>query len=90
MEALFTRAGGAELRQRIDGMTNPEYQRLLRSDATELRRRLPGAGPGADRITDLISGIDDATLVEAVANLGGHDLAALDNAFTEIDDTPRS
>ena len=87
LEELFTRPGGPDLRQRIDVMTNPEYQRLLRCDAEELRHRLPGDGPAAAMITDLLGGIDDATLVEAIANLGGHDLAALDDAFDAIDDT---
>ncbi|GHE89916.1 pyruvate dehydrogenase E1 component [Amycolatopsis deserti] len=87
LEELFTRPGGTELRQRIDAMTNPEYQRLLRCDATELRRRLPGEGPGAKAIAALVAGLDDTALVEAIANLGGHDVTALDQAFGEIDDT---
>lgn len=87
LEELFTRPGGAELRQRIDTMTNPEYQRLLRCDATELRRRLPGEGPSSKAIAELVAGLDDTTLVDAIANLGGHDLAALDRALGAIDDT---
>ncbi|WP_067828101.1 transketolase-like TK C-terminal-containing protein [Actinomadura kijaniata] len=84
---LFERPGGAELRGRIDAMPNPEYQRLLRCDAAQLRERLPGRGPGAAAIAGLVAGVDDATLLEAVANLGGHDLEALDEAFSAIDDT---
>ncbi|WP_233574021.1 transketolase-like TK C-terminal-containing protein [Amycolatopsis panacis] len=87
LERLFTRPGGTELRQRIDEMTNPEYQRLLRCDGQELRQRLPGAGPGAPRIAELVAGLDDDMLAEAVTNLGGHDLGALDTAFEGIDDT---
>jgi pyruvate dehydrogenase E1 component len=83
---LFTRSGGAALRQRIDSMTNPEYQRLLRCDADELRRRLPGDGPGSEQIAGLIGELDEDTLLAAIANLGGHDLAALDEAFAAIDD----
>ena len=51
LEALFERAGGAELRERIDEMPNEEYQRLLRAPAAELRERLPGrsARAGAAR-----------------------------------------
>ena len=30
LEELFARPGGEALRQRIDAMPNPEYQRLLR------------------------------------------------------------
>jgi pyruvate dehydrogenase E1 component len=84
LEELFTRPGGDELRARIDDMPNPEYQRLLRCTAVELRDRLPG---GSAAITGLISGLDDQTLTEAVRNLGGHDLAALDHAYASIDDT---
>ena len=33
LDELFERPGGPELRKRIDGMPNEEYQRLLRADA---------------------------------------------------------
>jgi pyruvate dehydrogenase E1 component len=46
LEELLARPGGGALRARIDAMPNAEYQRLLRCPATELRKRLPGAGPG--------------------------------------------
>ena len=59
------------LRARIDAMPNEEYQRLLRADARELRERLEvGVLPG-----------DDAELLAAFRDLGGHDLAALIAAF---------
>ncbi|MBP2472956.1 pyruvate dehydrogenase E1 component [Crossiella equi] len=87
LEELFTRPGGAELRTRIDTMDNPEYQRLLRCDAAQLRTRLPGGGPGRDAVAALVAELDDTTLLAALANLGGHDLAALDQAFQAIDDT---
>jgi len=85
LEELFTRPGGEELRRRIDTMPNPEYQRLLRCDAEQLRRRLPD-GPGADHIRALVDHVEDAALLDAMANLGGHDLEALDAAFSSIDD----
>jgi pyruvate dehydrogenase E1 component len=84
LEELFTRPGGSELRARIDRMPNPEYQRLLRCAPDQLRERLPG---GSMPIAGLISGLDDQTLTEAIRNLGGHDLAALDQAYASIDDT---
>ncbi|GAA4880209.1 transketolase-like TK C-terminal-containing protein [Saccharopolyspora cebuensis] len=85
LEELFARPGGAELRDRIDGMSNPEYQRLLRCSAAELRERLPGAdGTGIARV---LSDVDDDALLAAIRNLGGHDLDALDGAFRAIDDT---
>lgn len=87
LETLFTRDGGPALRRRILEMPNPEYQRLLRCNAAELRSRLPGDGPDAAAIGELISGLDDDALVKAIANLGGHDLEALREAFAQIDDS---
>src|SRR3712207_1401296 len=87
LEELFARPGGAALRHRIDAMSNPEYQRLLRHDPADLRRLLPGEGPGAAEIAGLIADLPDADLRAAVRNLGGHDPAALRAAFAQIDDT---
>ncbi|MGY1714663.1 transketolase-like TK C-terminal-containing protein [Geodermatophilus sp. SYSU D01106] len=87
LEELYTRPGGPELRDRIDGMSNAEYQRLLRRTAEEVRRELPGEGPGAAAIAGLVDGVADADLLAAVRNLGGHDLSALRTAFAQIDDT---
>ncbi|WP_415939728.1 transketolase-like TK C-terminal-containing protein [Streptomyces sp. 039-1] len=86
LEELFERPGGAALRVRIDEMSNPEYQRLLRCTADQLRERLPGEGPEASVIGDLLAETDDDTLMKAVRNLGGHDLSALDAALSDVDD----
>ena len=50
-------------------MTNPEYQRLLRCSATQLRERLPGSGPGSDKIAALLDGLEllEPGLVHAAA-----------------------
>ncbi|GAA0964080.1 transketolase-like TK C-terminal-containing protein [Actinocorallia libanotica] len=87
LEELLGLPGGEALRRRIDEMPNAEYQRLLRCDVAELRRRLPGTGPDVGRIAELIGGVEDAALKHALANLGGHDFGALDEAFSAIDDT---
>lgn len=87
LENLFALDGGDALRRRIVEMSNPEYQRLLRCTAGELRVRLPGANDDSAAITTLIATVDDATLVAAVRNLGGHDLGALRDAYAQIDDT---
>lgn len=87
LQELFSRPGGDELRHRIDTMPNPEYQRLLRCGASELRRRLPGTGPDSGRIADLAAQLDDEELLAAIADLAGHDLDALDEAFSTIDDS---
>jgi pyruvate dehydrogenase E1 component len=87
LESLFAQPGGQALRTRILDMPNPEYQRLLRCSADEVRTRLPGNGAGSAEIAALIGGLDDTTLIAAVRNLGGHDLSALAAAYREIDDT---
>ena len=87
LESLFTRPGGQAMRRRIVDMENPEYQRLLRCDPQQIRTRLPGDGPDAAEIAALIATLDDATLIAAIRNLGGHDLAAMIEAYRQIDDT---
>jgi len=87
LESLMMRPGGDALRRRIVDMSNPEYQRLLRCTAQEVRERLPGADDAENAIANLIAGIDDATLLAAIRNLGGHDIAALREAYAAIDDT---
>jgi len=81
---LFARPGGQALRDRIDSMPNPEYQRLLRCDPEELRRRLPA---GNESLAALVAGLDDHLLLRAIRNLGGHDLSSLGEAYEAIDDT---
>jgi pyruvate dehydrogenase E1 component len=87
LERLFAQPDGQALRDRIDGMPNPEYQRLLRYTPAEARGRLAGAGPGAAAIGRLLGAVSDETLRGAIRNLGGHDLQALADAFAAIDDT---
>ena len=57
LEELFTRPGGPALRARIDEMSNPEYQRLLRCTDAQLRERLPGDDPA---VRALVDSLDDA------------------------------
>ena len=87
LRSLFVKPGGDALRERIVQMPNPEYQRLLRCSSDELRERLPGNGPHSGEIAALIAPLDEATLTAAIRNLGGHDLAALVQAYRDIDDT---
>lgn len=86
LQRVFAMPGGAELRARILGMPNAEYQRLLRCTAAELRHRLPGADPSASAIRMLLDGIGDDELTATIRNLGGHDLGSLREAFAQIDD----
>ncbi|QCD54224.1 transketolase-like TK C-terminal-containing protein [Streptomyces hawaiiensis] len=83
LEETFQRPGGEALRARLDTMSNPEYQRLLRCDVDELRTRLPDS----DILRSLVDGLTDDVLLEALGSLGGHDLTALRQAFHDIDET---
>ncbi|MEA2213413.1 MAG: pyruvate dehydrogenase component [Solirubrobacteraceae bacterium] len=87
LRELFARPGGEALRQRIDGMSNPEYQRLLRADPDTLRERLPGEGTGAGDVRRLVTDLDDRALGQAIRDLGGHDLSDLLGAFAQADRT---
>jgi pyruvate dehydrogenase E1 component len=82
LDELFERPGGPELRKRIDGMPNEEYQRLLRAEPEELRERLPGRGR---KLAKLVAGLDDGELRAALRDLGGHDPGKLIEAYRAID-----
>jgi pyruvate dehydrogenase E1 component len=85
LEEVYARDGGEALRRRIDGMTNAEYQRLLRAPAGELRERIPGDGPGRSDVARVVEDLEDDELTAAVRDLGGHDLGRLLDAFAEAD-----
>lgn len=85
LRSLFKRDGGEDLRQRIDEMSNAEYQRLLRASADELRHRLPGDGKQRPGISRLLTDLEDGELFAAIRDLGGHDIATLLEAFREAD-----
>ncbi|HWQ13002.1 MAG TPA: 1-deoxy-D-xylulose-5-phosphate synthase N-terminal domain-containing protein [Roseiflexaceae bacterium] len=78
LQARFARPGGAELRRRIDEMSNEEYQALIRLPGAELRARL-AAAPGYDAaaLAAALAETPDAALPGVIANLGGHDLQEL-------------
>lgn len=87
LEQMFARPGGEALRNRILTMPNAEYQRLLRCSGEELRSRLPGDGLHAAGVATVIADVDDATLLQAIGNLGGHDITALQDAYAQVDDS---
>ena len=80
LQELFARPDGSQLRDRLDGMGNEEYQFLLRSPVASLRERL---GPAAAVLRDL----DDEQVRSALRDLGGHDLHELGTAFRQVDNT---
>ena len=81
LEALFARPAGDGLRRRIDDMSNDEYQSLLRlDDPATLAAQLTG---GDAALARLIAEVSPDGLHSVVADLGGHDLARLVEAFRE-------
>jgi pyruvate dehydrogenase E1 component len=93
LQAVFDKRGGERLRERLQTMTNTEYQRLLRLPSGAVRKALVAtAAGGIDRTLDrLLSDTNDPALAELVADVGGHDLRllveALDSAG-QVSDRP--
>lgn len=83
LEAIFARPGGERLRERIDLMSNDEYQSLLRTSEPELlmsRLCHPGGQPDAG-LRQLLAEEDPAEIGSLIADLGGHDLGKILDAF---------
>jgi pyruvate dehydrogenase E1 component len=91
LEAVMAGARGAALRDRIDEMTNEEYQALIRvDDGEELRRRLSDV-PCASQREAILAAVAETPaerLQALIANLGGHDLPRLLQVFAEADEVP--
>ena len=85
LDELFGRPGGEGLRERIDAMSNAEYQRLLRADAAELRERLPGEGPERAGVARVVAELPDDVLLASLRDLGGHDHSALLDAYARAE-----
>ena len=86
LQTLFAQPGGEKLRQRIDDMSNEEYQYLIRLPGDELRQRLVRPGGRKDKgLAQLVEAIPDAELPSVIGNLGGHDLSELTHVLAQAD-----
>ncbi len=87
LEAVFAREGGDRLRDRIDNMPNDEYQSLLRvTDPEILRDRLCRPSGQVDPgLKSLLQDYPAAQMRSLIADLGGHDLGRILQAFDEAD-----
>jgi pyruvate dehydrogenase E1 component len=85
LQALFAKPGGERLRRRLDALSNAEYQRLLRLPAGAVRKALVADGEGrTDRALDKLLGkVADAEVAALIADLGGHDLRMILEAFDD-------
>jgi pyruvate dehydrogenase E1 component len=86
-EELFKRPGGVSLKRLFeDGLTDYEYQMLLfKRDAGEIRRRAGQANPD---VAKLLKSLTDEEVLRAFADLGGHCLEKLIEAYDRARQDP--
>jgi pyruvate dehydrogenase E1 component len=85
LQALFARPGGERLRAKLEVLSHRQYQRLLRLPAGAVRKALvTEAGGSVDVAIDrLLASMADEALPALVADVGGHDLALILDAYDE-------
>ncbi|HEX6967370.1 MAG TPA: pyruvate dehydrogenase [Micromonosporaceae bacterium] len=83
LQAAFARPGGEHLRAWIDAMPNEQYQSLFGLTGDRLRKQFLDGAPA--EVERFIADVPDEELGPLVTDLGGHDLAALLDAYAECD-----
>jgi pyruvate dehydrogenase E1 component len=85
LEAVFAHPGGERLRDRLDVMSNEEYQALLRMQSpAQIADHLCQFPDGRDTtVARLLHDENAPDLRELISDLGGHDLRKLLDAFRE-------
>lgn len=83
LAAAYARPGGAALRDWIDAMPNEQYQSLFGLAGPLLRKQFLDGAPAG--IAESIADIPDDELGPLVTDLGGHDLAAMLDAYAQCD-----
>ena len=84
-QAAFGEPGGDVLRQWIDRCPNQLYSALVFQGGAAWRKRLLDEIGDQGPVTQLIERRSDDELARLMNNLGGHDLAAIIDAFNGID-----
>ncbi len=86
LEAAFRGKGGAALKAWLDEVSNADYAALTYLGGAAWRERLAREAPAVKPVLDAH---DDEALHALMTNLGGHDMAALVEAFDACrDDVP--
>lgn len=87
LSEYLERPSGEHLRQRIDGMTNEEYQSLLRiNDGNAIREQLARSdGRVNPELYRLLEECPASEISGLLADLGGHDLGMILDAFERAD-----
>jgi pyruvate dehydrogenase E1 component len=84
LQSIFEQPGGVALWQRVDEMSNEEYQALIRLPGVQLRPRLLDSDSiDRSQLERVIEDIPDEILPSVLANLGGHDLEELMTALSQ-------
>ena len=83
--AAFAEAGGEALRQWIDDCPNPIYSALCFQGGAAWRKRLTAEIGNKPGVADLLAKRDDDALGKLMANLGGHCMQTVVDAFEGID-----
>ncbi|HTG11652.1 MAG TPA: 1-deoxy-D-xylulose-5-phosphate synthase N-terminal domain-containing protein, partial [Candidatus Eisenbacteria bacterium] len=85
LRALFGRPGGERLRARLEGMGNAEYQSLLRLPPAGARKAVivTATGETDPAVDRLLADVSDDAVAALVADVGGHDLASILEAYEE-------
>jgi pyruvate dehydrogenase E1 component len=84
-QAAFREPGGETLRQWIDNCPNQLYSALVFQGGAAWRKRLLDEIGDQGAVTQLIEKRSDEELARLMNNLGGHDPAAVIEAFDSID-----
>jgi pyruvate dehydrogenase E1 component len=82
-QRLFAGAGGERIREWIDSCPNSLYSALTFQGGEAWRRQLQADLSDAPDTLELIGRHDDEELARIMTNLGGHDLEALIDAFSQ-------
>ena len=87
LHAAFARPGGERLRARLEAMSNAEYHALIRSPAAAVRKALVTAREGEPDVAldRFLADSSDEALQALVADVGGHDLVAITEAYAEAE-----
>ena len=84
LKTVFRRPYGLKLRAQIDEMSNEEYQSLLLQDGLTIRDRfIQHSGKRDEAMAELLASYEPDDVKELLANLGGHDLECVLEAFAE-------
>ena len=85
LQAAFAEPGGEVLRDWIDDCPNSLYSALVYKGGAAWRAEITEDIGGVPGISDLLAKYDDEALADLMTNLAGQDMAAMMQAFAQVD-----